>query len=142
MLYLNDVKLIGYLGRDPQVLEKGASFALAVTEIRKDKEGNKLEKTDWFRVFAWGKLGEIVTKYLKKGAQVLVCGNLKTGRYKDKEGIDRYTVDVFASDVQIIKWPTDKSKETEPAEGAADLAKSAAGNAVPATAENPDEIPF
>lgn len=135
MAYMNEVKLIGRLGRDPQGFDKGARLALAVTETRKDKDGNKQERTDWFRVVAWNKQGDFAMKYLKKGAEIIVSGTLRTGKYKDKDGVERYTVDVFATDIQVIKWPADR-QEKEPAPVIVHEAEA------PQKMVDPDEIPF
>ncbi len=104
---LNKVMLIGRLGKDPDVryTQDGravANFTLATNEDWKDKAtGEKKEKTEWHRVVAFGKLGEICGEYLCKGKQVYIEGKLQT-RTWDKDGVTRYTTEVVASDMQML----------------------------------------
>ncbi len=104
---LNKVMLIGRLGKDPEVryTQDGravANFTLATNEDWKDKAtGEKKERTEWHRVVAFGKLGEICGEYLSKGRQVYVEGRLQT-RSWDKDGVTRYTTEIVASDMQML----------------------------------------
>lgn len=103
MAALNKVQLIGRLGREPEAktTPKGTAytrFSVAVDRVWKDKKD-----TDWFNVEAWGKLGEICSKYLKKGQLVYVEGALRTTRY-DHEGETRYFTKVVASRMQMLEW--------------------------------------
>jgi len=107
MAGVNKVILVGRLGNDPEVryTQDGsavASFSLATSDEWKDKEtGDKKERTEWHRIVAWRKLGEICGEYLSKGRQVYVEGKLQT-RSWEKEGVTRYTTEIIASDVQFL----------------------------------------
>jgi single-strand DNA-binding protein len=94
MASLNEVALIGNLGKDPEVryLPSGdavASFSLATTEKWRDKSGNQKEETQWHQVEAFGKLAEIVRDYCTKGKQVFVRGTLKYDQWTDKDGVKK-----------------------------------------------------
>jgi single-strand DNA-binding protein len=97
---INKVILIGNLGQDPDIryMQSGdpvANISIATSESWKDKTtGEPREKTEWHRVVFFGKLAEIVGKYLKKGSKVYVEGKLQTKKWTDKEGSDRYTTEV------------------------------------------------
>jgi single-strand DNA-binding protein len=111
---LNKIQLIGRLGKEPEQRKtpKGTpvtSFSLAVDRIWKSK-GETKKTTDWFRVEAWGKLGEICQKYLQKGLLVYVEGALRTDKY-EHEGETKYFTKVIASKMQMLEW---KGKEEEP----------------------------
>lgn len=104
---LNKVMLIGRLGKDPEMIffESGvakASFTLATNEIYRDRDGNKIEKTDWHNVVMWRKLAEISGKYLKKGSRVYIEGKLKTRSWDDRDGNKRYITEVEAIDMHML----------------------------------------
>ncbi|MBC2717868.1 MAG: single-stranded DNA-binding protein [Desulfobacteraceae bacterium] len=104
---LNKVMLIGRLGKDPDVrfTQSGmevANFSVATSEEWMDKSSNeKKERTEWHRIVAFGKLGEICGKYLSKGRQVYIEGRLQT-RSWEKDGVTRYTTEIVASDMQML----------------------------------------
>ena len=105
---INKVILIGNLGDDPEVryTQGGSAVAnirLATSESWKDKEsGEKQERTEWHRVVFFGRLAEIVAEYLKKGSQVYVEGSIRTNKWQDKEGKDRYTTEIIANEMQML----------------------------------------
>ena len=104
---VNKVILVGNLGNDPDVKYTQGGMAIttlsvATTSVRKDREGNQQEKTEWHRVKLFGKLGEIAGEYLKKGRQVYIEGSLRTNKYTDKDGVERYTTDIIASEMQML----------------------------------------
>ena len=105
---VNKVILIGNLGDDPEVryTSGGAAVAnirMATSESWKDKEsGEKQERTEWHKVVFFGRLAEIVAEYLKKGSQVYVEGSLRTNKWQDKSGNDRYTTEIIASEMQML----------------------------------------
>lgn len=105
---VNKVILIGNLGNDPEVkyMPSGnavANVSIATTESWKDKgSGEKQERTEWHRVAFYGRLAEIVGEYLKKGSQVYVEGSLRTRKWQDKDGQDRYTTEIIANDMQML----------------------------------------
>jgi single-strand DNA-binding protein len=108
MAGINKVIIVGNLGRDPEVsyMPSGKAvtkFSVATSETWKDKTtGEKKERTEWHRIVAFDKLGEICGEYLAKGRQVYVEGKLQTRSYDDKEGVKRYSTEIIASDVQFL----------------------------------------
>jgi single-strand DNA-binding protein len=105
---VNKVILIGNLGADPEVryMPSGggvANVTIATTEGWKDKQsGEQQEKTEWHRVVFFGRLGEIAGEYLKKGSKVYIEGRLQTRKWQDKSGVDRYTTEIVANDLQML----------------------------------------
>ena len=111
---LNRVQFIGNLGKDPERREtttgkKVTTFSLAVSQRWKTGEGNVNESTEWIKVEAWGRLGEICQEYLHKGSLIYLEGRLKTDRYEDK-GETRYFTKVVAQLMQML----DRKPEEEP----------------------------
>jgi single-strand DNA-binding protein len=108
MASVNKVILVGNLGKDPETRytasgEAMANITLATTDTWKDKTtGDKKEATEWHRVAFFGKLAEIVGQYLKKGRQVYVEGSLRTRKWTDKEGQERYTTEIIASEMKML----------------------------------------
>ena len=108
MASINKVILIGNLGKDPEVRYTPdnsaiANITLATTHTWKDKQsGDKKEETEWHRVSFFGRLAEIVGEYLKKGSPVYVEGRLRTRKWQDKEGKDRYTTEIVADTMQML----------------------------------------
>jgi single-strand DNA-binding protein len=104
---INRVTLVGNLGADPELKttpqgQKVAQLRVATTESYKDRDGNRQESTEWHTVVVWGNQAEACGKYLSKGRQVYVEGKLKTRKWTDKEGNDRYSTEVVASDVRFL----------------------------------------
>ncbi len=105
---INKVILVGNLGADPETrytTSGGAvtNLRLATSEQWRDKQtGENQERTEWHRVVLFGKLGEIAGEYLKKGRQVYIEGSLRTNKYTDKDGVERYTTDIVASEMQML----------------------------------------
>ncbi|KUG06314.1 single-stranded DNA-binding protein [Solirubrum puertoriconensis] len=107
MSSVNKVILIGHLGTDPEVrhLEGGstvAQFRLATNEFYKDKQGNRVERTEWHNVVAWRGLAETVEKYIKKGQQVYVEGKIRTRQYQDKDQQTRYVTEIVADEITML----------------------------------------
>jgi single-strand DNA-binding protein len=108
MASINKVIIIGNLGRDPEVryTPNGAAIcnvSLATTRNWKDKNtGEKVEETEWHRVVFYDRLAEIAGEYLKKGRPVYVEGRLKTRKWADKDGIEKYTTEIIASEMQLL----------------------------------------
>ena len=103
---INKAILVGNLGNDPEVKYTQGGMAitkisLATTSVRKDKDGNNQEQTQWHRVTFFGKLGEIAGEYLRKGRQVYIEGRLEYGSY-EKDGVKHYTTDIVADEMQMI----------------------------------------
>lgn len=104
---INKVILVGNLGNDPEVRYTPAGAAVttisvATTESWKDKEGNRQEKTEWHRVVFFSRLAEIAGEYLKKGSQVYIEGKLRTNKWQDQNGQDRYTTEILANEMQML----------------------------------------
>lgn len=105
---INKVILVGNLGADPEVRYTAggtaiASLSVATSEQWTDKQsGQKQERTEWHRVKLFGRLAEIAGEYLKKGRQVYVEGSLRTDKYTDKQGVERYSTDIVASELQML----------------------------------------
>lgn len=105
---INKVILVGNLGQDPEFRSTGAgqpiaSFSLATSDSWKDKaSGNRVERTEWHRIAVWGRMAEVCRDYLHKGSKVYIEGRLQTRKWQDKEGHDRYTTEIVASDMQML----------------------------------------
>ena len=105
---VNKVILIGNLGADPETraMPSGSTVAnlrIATSESWRDKtSGEQQERTEWHRVALFGRLAEIASEYLRKGSQVYIEGSLRTRKWQDKEGKDRYTTEVKANDMQML----------------------------------------
>ena len=108
MASVNKVILVGNLGKDPEMryMPNGdavANITLATTDTWKDKTtGDKKEATEWHRIVFFRKLAEIAGQYLKKGSQVYVEGSLKTRKWQDKEGQDRYTTEIVGDEMKML----------------------------------------
>ena len=107
MAGINKVILVGNLGKDPEVryLEGGipvANFSLATSEFYKDKNGNRVETTDWHKIVAWRGLAEVASKFLKKGMQVYVEGKLKTKSWTDKDGTKQFSTEIVADNLVML----------------------------------------
>lgn len=104
---LNKVQLTGHLGADPEMryTAQGSAvttFRVASNRTWRDKDGNSHEETEWFRIVAWDKLGEICNNYLTKGTRVYIEGRLQTRKWTDRDGQERYTTEVIAQDMIIL----------------------------------------
>ena len=105
---INKVILVGNLGADPEMRHTGGGTAvttlnIATSESWTDKQsGEKVEKTEWHRVKMFGRLAEIAGDYLKKGRQVYIEGSLRTDKYTGKDGVERYSTDIIASEMQML----------------------------------------
>ena len=142
MAGINKVILVGHLGRDPEVRYTAdgravANFNIATSDEWTDKDtGEKKQRTEWHRIVAWGRLGEICGEYLSKGRQVYVEGKIQT-RSWEKDGITRYTTEIIASDVQFLGG-RDSAREGMPPEDTSDLVGP--DPSIPDKGE--DDIPF
>ncbi len=154
MASINKVIIVGNLGRDPENRympsgEQVTSIAVATTDRWRDKAtGEQKEATEWHRVSFFGKLAEIAGQYLKKGSQVYIEGRLRTRKYTDKEGIERYATEIIADTMQMLG---NRPGSGEPMEdrGGSSRQSSGGGSAprqAPSRAPNlsdmDDDIPF
>lgn len=107
MASVNKVILIGNLGKDPETryLPSGdavTNFSIATSEKWKSKSGEQQEHTEWHRISMFGKVAEIAGEYLKKGSPVYVEGRIRTRKWQDKEGQDKYTTEIVADRMQLL----------------------------------------
>lgn len=116
MIGVNKVILIGNLGKNPEIITfpqerkddnsqtvvKKATFPLATTEIRKTKDGDRIEQTDWHNIVCWRGLADIAEKILKKGTQVYIEGKLQSRSWEDKDGNKRYITEVVAENFTVL----------------------------------------
>ena len=107
MTGVNKVILLGRLGRDPEVryTPSGtavANFSIATSEQWNNKDGEKQERTEWHKIVAWKRLGEICGEYLHKGSQVYIEGKIQTKSWEDRDGNKRYTTEVIAQNMQML----------------------------------------
>ena len=149
MASVNKVILIGNCGRDPEVryLPSGqavANVSLATSSRRKDKtSGEMVEDTQWHRVTFFERLAEIAGEYLKKGRPVYIEGRLKYGKYTDKDGVERNTVDIVATEMQLLGAREGAAGATEGSAPAAPSAPASGKKASDAATEMvDDDIPF
>ena len=104
---VNKVILIGNLGNDPEMKYTQGGMAIctlsvATTSVRKDKDGNQQERTEWHRVKLFGKLGEIAGEYLKKGRQVYIEGSIRYDKFTGADGVEKYFTDIVADEMQML----------------------------------------
>ena len=133
---VNKVILIGNLGKDPesQTFDSGVkktSFPLATSEEYKDKEGNKVQTTEWHNVVLWRGLAEVAEKYLAKGNTVFIEGKIKTRSWEDKEGNKRYTTEIVGDNMTMLGGRKQQNGDTA----------EAVENKAPET-EVEDDLPF
>ncbi|ODU48895.1 MAG: single-stranded DNA-binding protein [Thiobacillus sp. SCN 63-374] len=107
MASVNKVILVGNLGRDPEMRylpsgEAVANLAIATTDKYKDKSGQMVEQTEWHRVSFFGRTAEVCGQYLKKGSQVYVEGSIRTRKYTDKEGVEKYATEIRGDRMQML----------------------------------------
>jgi single-strand DNA-binding protein len=110
MASVNKAILVGNLGRDPDIRltsagQTVANFSIATNERWTAQNGERVERTEWHRVVAWGRLAEICAEYLCRGRQIYVEGRLQTREWEDRDGILRYTTEVVAQDIQFLGRP-------------------------------------
>ncbi|MFT3756885.1 MAG: single-stranded DNA-binding protein [Pseudoxanthomonas sp.] len=104
---INKVILVGNLGNDPETRYTQGGMAitrisLATTSVRKDKDGNQQERTEWHRVVFFGKLGEIAGEYLRKGSQCYVEGSIRYDKYTGQDGVEKYSTEIIADELQLL----------------------------------------
>jgi len=136
---INKVILIGHLGKDPEIryLEGGvsvASFPLATTETF-NKDGRKVEQTEWHNIVLWRSLADVAAKFLQKGKLVYIEGKLRTRSFEDKEGIKKYTTEIVAENFTMLGRKSDFEN------GEAPKAPVKHGDQVDMDAPN-DDLPF
>lgn len=141
---INKVILVGHVGQDPELRYTGsgtavANFSLATSESYKDKEGELVEKTEWHRVVAWSRLGEIIAEYVKKGSKLYIEGKIQTRQYEDKDGNTKYATEIVAREMQML----DSRGGSAPSDEDAAPTKTRRKNGPVGKTEAPDDdLPF
>ncbi|AMP91420.1 single-stranded DNA-binding protein [Legionella pneumophila] len=156
---INKVILVGNVGSDPEVryLPNGnavTTLSVATSETWKDKTtGEKQDRTEWHRVVCFNRLGEIAGEYIRKGSKLYVEGSLRTRKWQDQQGQDRYTTEIIASDIQMLDskgnsasnyddMPSFQGTSSPQQAPAKNHSASAASTAQDAFDELDDDIPF
>lgn len=103
----NKVQLIGHVGQEPEIKnldggKKVASITLATNEVYTNQKGEKVENTEWHRITAWGKLADLIEKYVTKGKELAIEGKLSHRSYDDKDGIKKYVTEIIANEVMLL----------------------------------------
>lgn len=104
---VNSVTLIGNVGNDPEMKYTQGGMAictlsLATSSVRKDKDGNQQERTEWHRVKLFGKLGEIAGEYVKKGRQIYILGSIRYDKFTGQDGVEKYITEIIADEMQML----------------------------------------
>lgn len=150
---LNKVMIIGRLGQDPEIryMPSGGAacnISVATDESYKNKDGQKVEKTEWHRVSMFGKLADIAGQYLKKGAQVYLEGKLETRKWQAQDGSDRYTTEIKAFQMQMLDSKGSQQQgspepQGQPAQQQQNSGQQQGrGNMPPPVDDFDDDIPF
>ena len=158
---VNKVILIGNLGNDPEVRytpngNAVATISLATSETWRDKQSGELQdRTEWHRVVFFNRLAEIVGEYLHKGSKIYVEGSLRTRKWQDKTGMDRYTTEIIANEMHMLDSRSgsgggSREKAAPPMHDSAEIptnghfepASAPIGNAAMSQAPMDDDIPF
>lgn len=151
MASVNKVILVGNLGRDPEVryLPDGGAItnvSIATTDVWKDKDGTKQDKTEWHRVVFFSRLAEIAGEYLKKGSQIYIEGRLQTRKWQDKDGQEKYTTEVVAEKLQMLGGRAsggDTGERNVPSPSSSDSSGNAPANRNAGRMDDfEDDIPF
>ena len=141
MAGVNKVILVGNLGKDPEIrhLDNGiavANFSLATTESYTNKQGERINQTEWHNIVLWRGLADVAEKYLKKGNSVYIEGKINTRKWEDKEGVTRYSTDIIADKMTMLGSKSDNSNST-----AAAAPKTPAESSSSESGGN-DDLPF
>ncbi len=147
MAGINKVILVGNLGKDPEVryLEGGtavANFPLATSESYKDKNGNRVDQTEWHNVVVWRGLAEVAEKYLKKGNQIYVEGKIRTRSWDDKDGNKRYTTEIVADQMTMLGGRKDEGDSNIPSSPSISNSNPNNSSNVASNLDEEDDLPF
>ena len=141
---INKIIIVGNLGNDPEVKYSAGGTAVTKCSIAtssnwKDKDGNQQERTEWHRVTFFGKLGEIAGEYLRKGSQVYIEGSIRYDKYTGQDGVERYTTDIIADQMQMVGG-RGESRDGAPRQGGGGHVPAQRSSEAPADFE--DDVPF
>jgi single-strand DNA-binding protein len=150
---INKAILVGNLGNDPETKYTQGGMAitkisLATTSVRKSKEGETKEETQWHRVTFFGKLGEIAGEYLRKGSQVYVEGEIRYDKYTGQDGVEKFFTEIVASEMQMLGGRSEGGggggggPRPQRQESAPQRRPAAAQQAAPMEDFSDDDIPF
>lgn len=152
---VNKCILVGNLGNDPELKYTAGGMAvctlsLATSSVRKDKDGQQVERTEWHRVKLFGKLGEIAGEYLKKGRQVYIEGSIRYDKFTGQDGVEKYFTDIVADEMQMLGGGSEGggerggSRSQSGGTSARQSARNTSGQqpAPPPLEDDGDEIPF
>ena len=155
---VNKVMLVGRLGQDPDVRYMPnetavCNFSLATSRRYKNKDGERVENTEWHRVVMFGKLAEIAKEYVKKGSQIYIEGRLQSRKWQTKEGQDRYTTEIIAENMTMLGGKSDSAEGSNQSSNDSEFSQekkqskeampeSAAPSKNPFDALGDDDIPF
>jgi single-strand DNA-binding protein len=147
MASVNKAILIGNLGKDPELRytpsgQAVASFPLATSERFKDKDGNWQERTDWHNIVVWGRQGETVKEYLKKGRSAYVEGRIQTRSYDDREGNKKWITEIVASRVQFLGGRSEGDRSGEGQGTSESEIPETAAVSEPLVNQEDDDLPF
>jgi len=118
MAGVNKVILIGNLGRDPEIMTfdngvKKASFSLATTESYKNRDGNRVDQTEWHNIILWRGLAEVAEKFLKKGNSVYIEGKIRTRSY-EQDGVKKYVTEIFGDNMTMLGKKDSNDNDNRP----------------------------
>ena len=143
--------ILGNLGADPEVRYTQSQLAIcslriATNDRRKNSDGEWIDETEWHKVTVFGKQAENCAQYLKKGRQAFIEGKIKTSKWQDKEGNDRYTTEIIANNVQFVGSKSGgasyEAPKGAPAAAAASSSKPVTSGGVESVPFDDDDIPF
>lgn len=147
MASINEVTLLGHLGRDPELRQTNngqaaCNISMATSRRWTDKQsGEKVEKTEWHRVVFFGRSAEVVAQYTRKGSQLYVRGRLETRKWTDKDGIDKYVTEIVAESCQFVDKRQDNGSAAPAAPTTGDAPAAPRSPATPAAQAAPQRAP-
>ena len=139
---LNQCNFIGRLGKDPESKFTAAGMQVTQFSMAVGRKYKDTDETEWVRVTAFGKLAEICSQYLTKGSKVFISGRMKTDKWTDQNGQDRYTTGVIAENMQMLDSRNDSPQQSAPAPQQPAPQRQAAPPPPPAMDDFSDDIPF
>lgn len=137
MASVNKVIILGNVGQDPEIREGNfivAALSIATTRKWRDKAGETQSETEWHRVSAFGRLAEIISQYVRKGDPIYIEGRLRTRKYEDKQGVERWVTEIIAEQLQLLRQKDSDEKPAQP--------KPAAQRRAPEPAYDDSDVPF
>ena len=147
MAGINKVILVGNLGKDPEVRaistdRKVANFSLAATESYKNKNGERVDQTEWHNVVFYGPIAEGIERYLRKGSQIYVEGKIRTRSYDDKDGVKKYITEIIGDTMTMLgSRGSSDSRGSSSGSSASSPVMESAGSFEP-QASGADDLPF